>query len=296
VAVVIAYDLTREGMDRNTLELPGVQDAVIAAVARRVPTIVLLASDGAVTMPWLSHVQGLLEVWSPSGMVRTDQTLSWYVPAYVRLLDGAVDPSGRLPVTFPVSTQQSPMGVLAFWPGTYGTVDLRAAPDGGLGIGYPWFRAAGWPVLFPFGYGLSYTSFQVTGGTETIGKAGLQLTVSVRDTGGQAGTEPVEVYADWPATLGEPATQLVGFGTVSFTRAEALAGTVKHAVIPIAQDALTTYAGGRWHVARGAYCLEAATYDGDPHAWSTGQVTLAPFGPGIAGPPTVPLTAAACPG
>ena len=295
-AIVVAYDLSREGMDRSSLDLPNAQSAVISAVAARMPTIVVLATDGAVTMPWLGHVRGVLEVWNPKGMVQTDATLSKYVSAWTTLLDGHVDPSGRLPVTFPVSAAQSPMADQAFWPGVDATVDLDLAPNGGLGIGEDWYRQAGWPVLFPFGYGLSYTSYQLVGGAVTSGASGLQMSVGVRDTGGVAGIEPVQVYADWPNTLDEPRTQLVGFGTVAFTRADASAGVVKHTEITLSPDALSVYQDGAMRIVKGSYCLEASTYEGDPHSWSTGSITLSP-GPGdaVVGPPSTRLAQVTCP-
>jgi beta-glucosidase len=295
-AIVVAYDLPREGMDRSSLDLPNAQEAIISAVAARVPTVVVLATSGAVVMPWLNQVQGVLEVWNPTGMVDTDHTLSLFVPAWVSLLDGQTDPSGRLPVTFPLSQAESPMADESFWPGVASTVNLDLAPDGGLGIGDDWYREAGWPILFPFGFGLSYTTFKLAGGTVTDTAGGLQVSVAVRDTGGVAGTEPVQIYADWPSSLGEPKTQLVGFGTVSFTKAEAEAGTVEHALITLWPGALAVYQGGTMQIEKGAYCLEAATYDGDPHGWTTGAITLAP-GPSntVAGPTSAPLLAGSCP-
>ena len=279
VAVVIASDYAREGMDRSSLDLPGAQEAVISAVAARVPTIVLLATDGAVVMPWLSQVQGVLEVWNPTGGTQLDRIAVQYVPAWVRLLDGSANPSGRLPETFPASAGGSPMGDPAFWPGIGSNVNLNQPPDLGVGIGMPWYRTAGWPVQFPFGFGLSYTTYQLTGGSLSTSGSGLQMTVNVRDTGGVAGIEPIEVYANFPSTLGEPRVQLVGFGTASFTAANAKYKTVLHVAIPISPDALTVWYRNAMRVLKGSYCLEASTYDGDPHSWTTGSVTLAPGAP-----------------
>ena len=293
-AVVIAYDLAEEGMDRSSLALPNAQDALISAVAAKVPTVVLLATDGAVTMPWLNQVGGVLEVWSPTGAVYTDSTLSKFVDSYGSLLDGTSDPSGRLPVTFPASTAKSPMAIRAFWPGINQRVNLDLPPYGGLGIGYDWYRQAGWPVLFPFGFGLSYTTYQLLGGTVTDPSTGLQVSVSVRDTGDVAGTEVVQIYADWPKALGEPPTQLVGFAPVTFSASDAANHTIRRVTIPISPNALTVDIGGL-ALLRGDYCLEAATFDGDPHAWTTGTMVLGP-GPGgtVTGAPTR-LNQGSCP-
>lgn len=279
VAIVIAYDLAKEGMDRNSIELPGYEDAVISAIAAKVPTIVVLASDGAVSMPWINQVKGVLEVWNPTGSVQVDATLSRFVPAWTKLLDGAVDPSGRLPETFPVTTAQSPAGIQGFWPGFGTNVDLDEAPDDGAAIGMAWYREAGWPVLFPFGFGLSYTTFGLTGGSLQSTPSGLTMTVAVKDTGGDGGDEPVQVYADWPGTAGEPRLQLVGFADALFTDAQADGGVVD-VTIPLNPDALTVDVNGAMRLVKGAYCLEAATFDGDPHAWTTGSVTLSPSNTG----------------
>ena len=151
-------------------------------------------------------------------------------------------------------------------------------------------------MLFPFGYGLSYTTYQLLGGKVTDGAAGLQASVAVRDTGGVAGTEPVQIYANWPASLGEPRTQLVGFGTVTFTKAQAQAGTVEHALITLSPTALTVYQGTAMRIAKGAYCLQASTFDGDPHSWTTGSITLGPSTAGaVTGPASTPLSSGSCP-
>jgi beta-glucosidase len=276
VAIVVAYDLSREGMDRDSLALPGAQNAIISSVAAKVPTIVVLATDGAVAMPWLNQVDGVLEVWNPTGSVQLDRVFAQYVDAWRNLLDGAVDPSGRLPITFPVSAAQSPMGDAAFWPGIHTVVDLNQAPYRGVGIGMAWYRQAGWPVLFPFGFGLSYTQYQLVSGSVFKGPGGLDMTVGVRDTGGAAGTEPVQVYANWPSSLGEPQRQLVGFGTVTFSKTDAKNRTVHHITITLSPDALAVWTGAAMHVTRGTYCLAAATFDGDPHGLTTGSVTLSP--------------------
>jgi beta-glucosidase len=297
LAIVLACDLDREGMDRSSLQLPGAQDAVIAAVAAKVPTVVVLATDGAVTMPWLSKVDAVLEVWNPTGAVRTDAVESLFVPAWTKLLDGTADPSGRLPETFPVSMRQSPAGVRQFWPGTDESVDLDEPPDNGVAIGMAWYRHEHWPVLFPFGYGLSYTSYALQGGTVQSSSSGLSMTVSVADTGQDAGSEPVQVYADWPNPAGEPDLQLVGFGVATFSAKEASTHAAQQVTIPLSPDAFTVDKNGAMQLVSGSYCLEAATFDGDPKAWSTGPITLSPntAGSALNATGSVALTQSTCP-
>jgi beta-glucosidase len=296
LAVVVAYDQAREGMDRTSLQLPGAQDQLISAVASTVPTVVLLATTGATAMPWLGQVQGALEVWNPTGALETDYKLRGFVPAYAAVLDGAVDPSGRLPETYPVTAARSPMGVRTFWPGWFQTVNLDAAPYQGVGIGAAWYRAARWPVLFPFGYGLSYTTFRLVGGSVNDVGGALTAQVSVRDTGARAGTEVVQLYADWPAAAKEPPLQLVGFGAVTFSAADAAAGTVRQVAIPISPTALSVFDGTTMAIQPGRYCFEAATYDGDPHGLATGALSLgATTGGTITGPSSTALQPADCP-
>jgi beta-glucosidase len=296
LAIFLAYDLSREGMDRSSLQLPYAQNAIIPAIAAQVPTVVVVGSDGAVTMPWLSAVNAVLEVWNPTGSIQQDSIFARYVTAWTNLLDGSADPSGRLPVTFPVSTNQSPAGVSSFWPGNGTNANLNDAPDQGVGIGMTWYRAAGWPVLFPFGYGLSYTTFQTLGGSLQSSSSGLSMAVTVRDDGNYAGAEPIQVYADWPNSAGEPQQQLVGFGTAVFTKSQANSLGTDRVTIPLSPDAFTALVGSTNRLVSGSYCLEAATYDGDPHAWSTGSVTLTSNGKQLSVAGTDNLTQSTCPG
>jgi hypothetical protein len=295
LAIFLAYDLSREGMDRASLQLPYAQNAVIPAIAAQVPTVVVLGSDGAVTMPWLSAVGGVLEVWNPTGSIQQDPTLAKYVTAWTNLLDGNADPSGRLPVTFPVSTAQSPAGVSSFWPGDGTNVNLDDAPADGVGIGMTWYRDAGWPVLFPFGYGLSYTTYQTLGGSLQSSSSGLSINVTVRDTGSFEGVEPIQIYANWPNGAGEPHQQLVGFGSAVFTNSQANSVGTDHVSIALSPDAFTVLVGNTMRLVSGSYCLEAATYDGDPHAWSTGSVTLTSNGKELTTSGSDSLTQSTCP-
>ena len=108
-AIVFVSDFTREGADRPTLSLPSDEDALIEAVAAVNPrTIVVLNTGGAVLMPWLSSVAAVLEAWYPG---EEDGA------AITAVLSGAFDPSGHLPVTFPTSDAESPMGNPTSWPG-----------------------------------------------------------------------------------------------------------------------------------------------------------------------------------
>ena len=147
VAVVFASNFETEGSDLSNIDLPSAENSLISAVAAANPnTIVVLNTGSAVTMPWLSSVKGVLEAWYPG---QEDGT------AIAALLFGDANPSGHLPVTFPTSLSQVPASTAAQWTGTNGTVQYSEGVD----VGYRWYDSQGLTPMFPFGYGLSYTSF-----------------------------------------------------------------------------------------------------------------------------------------
>ena len=149
VAVVFAGDFNSEAYDRPSLALPGDEDALISAVAAVNPhTVVVLNTGGPVLMPWIGNVAGVVEDWYPGEVDGS---------AIAAVLFGDVDPSGRLPVTFPVSQAQSPINTLAQWPG----INLTSDFSEGLEVGYRYYHATGISPLFPFGFGLSYTHFSI---------------------------------------------------------------------------------------------------------------------------------------
>ena len=150
VAVVFAADYTAETFDRPNLELPGDENTLISAVAAANPrTIVVLNTDGPVVMPWLSKVRAVVEDWYPG---EEDGA------AIAAVLTGAVDPSGHLPVTFPTSLAKSAVSTVAQWPG----IGLTSTLSEGLEVGYRYDHATGTKPLFPFGFGLSYTTFSIS--------------------------------------------------------------------------------------------------------------------------------------
>src|SRR5205823_4973055 len=156
VAVVFAYYTMAEGSDRSNLSLDRNGDALVSAVAAANPnTIVVLNTGSAVTMPWLGQVKAVLENWYPG---------QEYGNVVAALLFGDVDPSGKLPITFPKAMADLPTKTPDQWPGVN---DANGIPHSlyseGLLIGYRWFDAKGIQPLFPFGHGLSYTSFTYSG-------------------------------------------------------------------------------------------------------------------------------------
>src|SRR6202020_2653049 len=143
--------------------------------------------------------------------------------AIAATLFGDADPSGRLPVTFPASESQGPATKAAEYPG----VDNTAHYSEGIFVGYRYYDHFGQRPLFPFGYGLSYTSFTL-GRLRVRPRAADRYTVSlpVRNTGDRAGVEVVELYVGFPSQTGEPPNQLKGFAKVLLSPGEARTVTI----------------------------------------------------------------------
>ncbi len=202
VAVVFANDFSSEGVDRPGLSLPGDEDALISAVAAANPhTVVVLNTGGPVLMPWLHQVAAVLEAWYPGQEGGN---------AVADVLTGKVDPSGHLPVTFPASDAAVPARTPAAWPGSGATVSYRE----GLDIGYRFDQAFHLVPLFPFGFGLSYTTFSLSALSVTHVPGGVVARVAVRNTGPVSGKAVVQAYLAYPPGSGEPPEQLRAFAVV----------------------------------------------------------------------------------
>ncbi len=239
-AIVVAGDVTGEGADRASLSLPGDQNALISAVAAANPrTVVVLETGGAVVMPWLHHVAAVLEAWYPG---QVDGA------AIVPVLTGRVDPSGHLPITFPASNTSTPVDAATLYPG----VDARVAfgTGAGLDIGYRWYQANHVRPLFPFGYGLSYTTFALSRAHLRRSASRVVVTVRVRNSGRRVGTAVVQAYVRYPAAAGEPPEQLRAFARVRLRP-----GQHRLATLVIARRWFTFDARGRLVVAPGIYSV-----------------------------------------
>ncbi|HEX6553211.1 MAG TPA: glycoside hydrolase family 3 C-terminal domain-containing protein [Ktedonobacteraceae bacterium] len=212
VAVVVVRDYRNEHADLPSLTLPNEQDLLIQVVAAANPrTIVVLTTGGPALMPWLDRVPAMLESWY-SGQEQGN--------ALAAVLFGDVNPSGKLPVTFPRSDSDTPVSS----PEQYSRTELVANFSEGLAVGYRGYDQLGIEPLFPFGYGLSYTSFtyaqlQVVPGT-TGGTGIIQISFKVTNTGSRAGAEVTQVYLGLPASTGEPPRRLVGWAKVQLEPGE----------------------------------------------------------------------------
>ena len=206
--VVVSDDTETEAADRPGLGLPSAQDELISAVAAANPhTVVVIDAGAPVTMPWLGQVAAVVDAWYPGESNGA---------ALASVLYGATDPSGHLPVTFPRSLSQVPASTPAQFPGVGGQVQYSE----GIDVGYRWYDARNLTPLFPFGYGLSYTSFAFSNLRVTppqLAGRGAPVTVTARvtNTGPVTGAEVAQLYLGDPAAAGEPPRQLKGFQKVT---------------------------------------------------------------------------------
>jgi beta-glucosidase len=220
VAIVMVGDVASEGRD-HPLTLDGNQDALVNAVAAANPrTIVVLKSGSPMLLPWVGVVPALLEAWYPG---EEDGN------AVAAILFGDVNPSGKLPITFPKNLNDTPAHTPAQWPG----VDQVARYTEGIFVGYRYYDAQNIEPLFPFGFGLSYTMFTYKNlrvapsaialkenSPRTIG-----VEFDVTNSGTVAGAEIAELYVGLPGTadVPEPPKQLKGFA-----KADLKPGETKH--------------------------------------------------------------------
>jgi beta-glucanase (GH16 family) len=233
VAVVVVRDYGTEERDKLDLALPGEQDALVRAVAAANPrTVVVLTTGQPTSMPWLDAVPAVLEAWYP-GQEQGN--------AVARVLFGDVNPSGKLPITFPRALEDAPPTSLVHEDDLGPSVTLSE----GLLVGYRWYDAKGTEPLFPFGHGLSYTTFRY-GGLDISGGATTRVSFSVTNDGPRDGAEVAQVYiAPCPGDPARPPWQLAGFMKVALA-----AGASQVIGVDLAPEALQV-----WSL--------------DAHAWQT---------------------------
>jgi beta-glucosidase len=238
VAVVFGIRVESEGFDNPDLSLPWGQDALIEAVATANPnTIVVLETGNPVAMPWLDRVKGVVQAWFPGQAGGR---------AIAEVLAGRVNPSGRLPITFPAGLDQTPRPELPAlgtpW-GTPATIVYREGAE----VGYRWYVQQGHQPLFPFGHGLSYTTFDYRD-LEAIGGDTVTATVTVHNSGARDGAEVVQLYL--VEAEGEKRCRLLGF-----ERVQLAPGQSRRVTIETEPRLLAGYDGEQWRVAGGSYAL-----------------------------------------
>ena len=226
VAIVFVNEPTSEGRDLRELTLSNNQDALVKAVAAANPrTIVVLETGGPAAMPWIASVGAAIEIWYP-GVKGPD--------ALANMLFGIVNPSGKLPASFAKSEADLPHPQIfgmtpppepgaGRGPGRGGFTPFDIDYTEGLKVGYKWFEAEDKQPLFPFGFGLSYTTFSYSNL-----KAGIDsVTFTVRNTGKRPGAEIAQVYAGLPAAAKEPPKRLVAWEKIELAPGEAKTVTLK---------------------------------------------------------------------
>ncbi|WP_241239006.1 beta-glucosidase family protein [Burkholderia stagnalis] len=205
VAIVFAHQWSAETIDNaNDLLLPDAQNELIEQVAAANPhTIVVLETGNPVLMPWLSKVSAVLEAWYPGAKGGE---------AIANVLYGDVNPSGRLPITFPAGVAQLPR--------------QKVAPDAavdynidGASVGYKWYEKNHQVPLFPFGFGLSYSTFAYSNANVKENHDGLTVTFDLANTGSRNGKEVAQVYVGLPSAANEP-RRLGGFKKVDLKAGE----------------------------------------------------------------------------
>lgn len=246
VAVVFVGEKVGEGMDRHSLSLQGDQDALIAAVAKANPrTVVVLNTGGAVAMPWLKQVSGVLEMWLPGDA---------FGPAAAAMLFGDAEPGGRLPITFPADERQGPATQARQFPGLR---DARtgwleeAHFDEGVLVGYRYWDAQGQAPLFPFGHGLGYGAITLgEGKAELRADGSLAVRATLRNMGKRKGTDVAQLYLGLPDGTGAPPRQLKGFAKATLEP-----GASRAVEILVPRDQLRHWdeKAGRWRIAGGVY-------------------------------------------
>ena len=254
VAVVFASDYASETFDRPSLSLPGDQDALIAAVAAANPrTIVVLNTSGPVLMPWLHRVRSVLEAWYPGEQDGA---------AAAALLTGDAAPTGHLPVTFPTSATATAVSTRSQWPGT----GLTSTYSEGLAVGYRWDHLTGTRPLFPFGFGLTYTTFAFRHLAVARSGDGYELLVQLTDTGRRAGTDVVQAYLTFPRKAGEPPGQLAAFAPVTVAP-----GRTTTVTLDVPATAFRSFQSAGWTTSSGPYRI--AVGDSSSHLPLQASVT-----------------------
>jgi beta-glucosidase len=263
VAIVFAIRVEGEGFDNPDLSLPWGQDAVIEAVADANPnTIVVLETGNPASMPWRDKGRAIVAAWYP-GQAGAQ--------AIAEILTGKVNPSGRLPITFPESLEQTPRPQLPGLGTPWGTPTTIEYAEGAE-IGYRWFAHTGAQPLYAFGHGLSYTAFAygdlVVDGGETV-----SASFTVTNPGHREGADVPQLYLrDAP---GDSRMRLLGF-----ERVELRPGESRRVTLSADRRLLARFdaAGRQWHIAAGTYRIAVGRAADALELTADGTLTEARFG------------------
>jgi beta-glucosidase len=258
VVIVFAIRVEGEGTDSADLSLPWGQDEVIAAVAADNPnTVVVLETGNPAAMPWRESANAIVQAWYPGQAGAT---------AIAEIIAGLVNPSGRLPITFPADLAQTPRPEIPGLGAPFGeatTIDYFEGAD----VGYRWFAREALAPMFAFGHGLSYTTFEYRDLAVTGGQT-VRATFSVANVGDRSGADVPQLYL-----TGAPDAQRLRL--LGFERIELEPGDVRQVRIEADPRLLARYDGatGAWQIAPGSYAVAVGSSAVD---WElTAQVELA---------------------
>jgi len=198
-----------EGTDRFDITLPYCQNELIDALAEVTPDLIVVNISGSpVAMPWAGKVNAIVQAWyggSESGHALAD------------VLTGKVNPSGKLPFTMPLATADGPLKTPRQYPGVQeeGKEWWQEYYTEGIFVGYRWYDTNGIAVQYPFGHGLSYTSFEISDASVKKSGKGFKVSATLKNTGKRAGAEVVQLYIrDSEASVERPSKELKGFEKV----------------------------------------------------------------------------------
>ncbi len=284
VAVVMVGDNPRETVDKTTLSLPVIngvnQEQLVPAILAANPnTIIVLKTEGMVLMPWLPKARALIEAWYP-GQDDGD--------VVANVLFGVTNPSGKLPVTFGNTAKEAAyeteaqyegirvnngLGGKGFFDTTAGKPQLTAEYNENLQVGYRWYEARKVRPVFPFGHGLSYTTFEYSNLSMNTANQGrktvLTVNYTITNTGARAGKEASQVYLTLPAEAREPSKRLVGFEKVELRPGESKQVSVSidcsasnHPFSyfqPAHEANLADWANGEWITPSGQFTVHVGT-------------------------------------
>jgi beta-glucosidase len=253
--ILFADQWMTESADAPSLNLSGEQDRLVEVVTQANPrTVVVLETGGPVLMPWLVQTAAVLEAWYPGQ--KGGQAIA-------EILSGAINPSGRLPITFPVSEGQLPHPKIQGDPngapigpvgrgGRYGAT-FTAVYDEGAAVGYKWFVERAERPLFPFGFGLAYTQFALSSLTVEVSGRTVTASATVRNSGDRTGAATPQFYVSG-AKDAKIALRLVGWNRVDLKP-----GEERRVTISIDPRLLATFDEGArlWRIQPGSYRLTA---------------------------------------
>ena len=283
------YDIPSPPAGDNGTKQDRLMDELIATPGVAQKMVVVLKTEGMVIMPWLPQIPALVEAWHPG---EEDGN------AVADILFGVRNPSGKLPMTFGNSPLEAATATTAQFPGVFigpppwlNRPRLEAQYNEGLEMGYRWYEANGVKPVFPFGFGLSYTTFAYSGLTVTpstnaqTGNPVLTVSYTVTNTGSRQGMEASQVYVTLPPEANEPSKRLVGFQKVDLAPGASQQVTVtidasasNHPLsywVPENDAPKPGWANGAWRTPQGNFTVSVGGSSADTPLQSTVTVGAA---------------------